>query len=72
MNKRNIQTKGYFPSIHLQQLYKDLFGYKKGSFPISEDISNRTLTLPFYEELTNEDIKIVVENLKEVLNEQAI
>ena len=72
MNKRNIQTKGYFPSIHLQQLYKDLFGYKKGSFPLSEDISNRTLTLPFYEELTDEDIKIVVENLKEVLNEQAI
>lgn len=67
MNKRKIATKPYLPSIHLQPLYKEMYGYKEGDFPISESISSSTLALPFYIGITDEELKTVCENIKEVI-----
>jgi perosamine synthetase len=72
LNRKGIQTKPYFPSIHMQELYTNLFNYKEGSYPICEEISRRALALPFYEELTDDEIKEVSIKLNEVLNEQSI
>jgi perosamine synthetase len=42
-----------------------MFGYKKGNFPVTEDVSNRTIALPFFNNLKEEQIDYVVEKLKE-------
>jgi perosamine synthetase len=68
LNKLGVQTKPYLPAIHLQELYINKFNYKDGDFPICEDISNRSLALPFYESLSDEEINTVVTKLNEVLN----
>ncbi len=68
MAKRGIQCSNYFQTIHLQPFYKNMFGYKEGDFPIAEDISKRTLALPFYNNLTEKEIDFVVKNLKEIIN----
>lgn len=65
--KKNIGCRPYLPSIHLQPIYRDLFGYKRGDFPVSEKISDSTLALPFFTEISEEEIKYVYETLKEVL-----
>ncbi|HCC60230.1 MAG: polysaccharide biosynthesis protein [Candidatus Staskawiczbacteria bacterium RIFOXYC1_FULL_37_43] len=65
--KRGIGCRDYFQPIHLQPFYKELFGYKKGDFPIAENISKRTLALPFFSDLSEKEIDFVVKNLKEVL-----
>jgi len=67
MEKRGIQCSNYFQSIHLQPFYQKMFGYKKGDFPVSEDVSNRTLSLPFYNDLSQEQIDFVARNLKEII-----
>lgn len=54
--KNNIQVRPYFPVIHLQPFMKKEFGFKKGDFPISENISSETLALPFYINLRKSDI----------------
>ncbi len=63
LSRRGISTRDYFPSIHLQPIYNR----KRGSFPCTEYISDRALALPFYSDLTDEEVDYVVENLKEVL-----
>ena len=67
MAKRGIQCGKYFQTIHLQPFYKKEFGYKDGSFPIAENVSKRTLALPFYNNLSEKEIDFVVDNLKEVI-----
>jgi perosamine synthetase len=44
------------------------FGFKKGDFPITEAISERTIALPFYNNLTREDARIVCTELKSALD----
>ncbi|KKU77983.1 MAG: Glutamine-scyllo-inositol transaminase [Parcubacteria group bacterium GW2011_GWA2_47_64] len=67
MEKRGINTKPYLPSIHLFGFYKKRFGFKKGDFPISEEVSERVLALPFYIGLTKNDIGLIVDALTESL-----
>lgn len=67
MVKRGIQCSNYFQTIHLQPFYKNDFGYKNGDFPIAENTSERTLALPFYNNLSEKEIDFVVKNLKEVI-----
>ncbi len=56
----------YSIPIHLQRAYKDL-GHKKGDFPISEKCCEEILSLPMYPELSEEEIKYVVDKLQELL-----
>jgi perosamine synthetase len=44
-----------------------MFGYKRGDFPVAEEISDKTIALPFYNNLTEKEIDYVVKNLKECL-----
>ena len=67
MAKRGIQCSNYFQAIHLQPFYKKEFLYKEGDFPIAEDISKRTLALPFFNDLTEKEIDFVINNLKDIL-----
>jgi len=42
-----------------------MFGYKEGDFPVTEDVAERTIALPFFSNLKEEQIGYVVEKLKE-------
>jgi len=68
----NLQEKGigcnnYFPPIHLQPLYVDKFGYRKGFLPITESISERTIALPFHNNLKEQDLEFVCSSLRHEL-----
>lgn len=67
MAKRGIQCSNYFQTIHLQPFYKKEFGYKRGDFPVAENIASRTLALPFFSNLKEGEIDFVVENLKKAI-----
>jgi len=65
LNQEGVQCKPYFTPIHLQPFYKKMFGYRRGDFPITEDVTDRTIALPFFNNLKEEQIDYVVEKLKE-------
>jgi len=69
MKDRGIQVSNYFPPVHLQPFMVEQFGYKAGDFPITESISQRTIALPFYNNLTKDEIALVCNTLGEVLDE---
>ena len=69
LGKRGIETRNYFEAIHLQPFYVEQFGFKEGDFPVTEFVSERTIALPFFTTMTEEEIDYVVNNLKEVILE---
>ncbi len=67
LQAHGIGCSPYLPSIHLQPYYRQRFGFKPGDFPICEGISARTLALPFFSSLTQDDVQTVAEVLQESL-----
>jgi perosamine synthetase len=68
MKDRGIQVSNYFPPVHLQPFMVEQFGCKAGDFPITESVSQRTIALPFYNNLTKDEIAHVCKTLGEVLD----
>ena len=65
LNERGVGTNKHYPiSIHLQECYRDL-GYKKGDFPIAEEISATELSIPMYYGMTEEEIQYVIDVINE-------
>jgi perosamine synthetase len=67
LTKKKIQTKPYFPVIHLQPYMKKMFGYKEGDFPMAELVASQTLALPFYVGLEKTDIKYICREIYRAL-----
>ena len=66
LREQNIITMIYYPlPLHLQTVYKNL-GYKKGDFPITEDICDQVLSLPMFPELSEEQQDRVVSTLQKI------
>lgn len=67
--QRAIPSKPYFPAVHLMTYYRETFGCKPGQFPVCEDISARSIALPFFPEMAEGQVARVAEALGAVLAE---
>lgn len=65
LNENGIGTGLHYPiPLHLQPCFKEL-GYKKGDFPVTEQLAEGGLSLPIYPELTDSQIEYVAEKIRE-------
>ncbi len=64
---RGVAAKPYFPAIHLMSYYREKFGYREGEFPVCEDISARSIALPFFPQMTEGQVDRVASELTGVL-----
>ncbi len=65
LRARGIETIIHYPiPLHLQPVYKSL-GYKRGDFPIAEQVADEELSLPMYPELTDAQVQQIVEAVRE-------
>lgn len=58
--KMNIGSGVHFNPVHLQEYYRQTFGYRKGMFPNAEFIGERTVSLPLGANLIPKDIRDVI------------
>ena len=66
LNENDISTGLHYPvPVHLQKAYASK-GYKKGDYPITEKVSAEILSLPMFPELTEEQIRYVVETIRKL------
>ena len=71
LEREGIGTARYLPCIHLQQYMRERYGFAEGLCPVAEDISRRTLALPFHTALPEEDQERVVEVLAAAIERSA-
>lgn len=68
MRDQGIQVGNYFQPVHLQPFMAEKFGYQEGDFPVTESVCKRTIALPFYNDLSEDEVSIVCETLKGALD----
>ncbi|HSI98221.1 MAG TPA: DegT/DnrJ/EryC1/StrS family aminotransferase [Gaiellaceae bacterium] len=67
LEERGVQTARYLPCIHLQQYMRERYGFRPGLCPVAEEMSARTLALPFHARLDEGDQVYVADALRDVL-----
>jgi dTDP-4-amino-4,6-dideoxygalactose transaminase len=65
LEARGVPSRPYFIPIHLQPYFVERFGYQTGDFPATEDLGRRSLALPFSSVMTEQQVDIVCEALRE-------
>ena len=67
MNANGIPVRPYFLPIHLQPYLMEQFGYRAGDYPVTEDLGNRGLALPFSSVMSEEQVIAVCEGIRKSL-----
>jgi perosamine synthetase len=67
LRELGVQSKPYLPAIHLMSFYKERFGHAEGEFPVCEDVAARSLALPFFPEMQDDEVAQVADALERVL-----
>jgi perosamine synthetase len=62
-----IPVRPYFLPIHLQPYMIEMFGYRPGDFPVTEELGNKGLALPFSGAMTEEQVDLVCQILRDCL-----
>lgn len=63
--ERGVPVRPYFLPIHLQPYMVERFGFQPGDFPITEDLGQRGLALPFSGKMTESQVDLVCRALAE-------
>jgi len=67
LNEEGVGSLIHYPiPVHLQPAYQDA-GYKKGDFPVAEQIASEIISLPMFPHMSREQVKGVADVLKKIL-----
>jgi dTDP-4-amino-4,6-dideoxygalactose transaminase len=67
LHRMQIGTGIHYIAVHLHDYYRERFGFRRGDFPESEFVSDRTLTLPLSPALTDGDVADVIRAVRVAL-----
>ena len=65
--KGGIETSIMYHPVHLQPIYRKMFGYKSGSLPITEKVCSEIINLPLYNGMTYSQVDEVCDRLETIL-----
>lgn len=63
----NIGTSVHFIPVHIHPYYQKQFGFKEADFPIAMNYYKRTLSLPLYPSMSDEDVDDVIEAVRYIV-----
>jgi len=70
LGEADIGCRPYFTPIHLQPFYREMFGYQEGDFPVTEELGRTSIAIPFYNNLTEDEIDYVGQVIERALEER--
>jgi len=70
LQSRGIGVAVNYRAVHLLEYYARRFGYRRGALPAAESIGDRTLSLPCYPRLTDEQVERVIAAVAEVVTQE--
>ncbi|WP_448249239.1 DegT/DnrJ/EryC1/StrS family aminotransferase [Thalassotalea agariperforans] len=69
LNKQGIDAKVHYPiPMHLQPAAKNM-GYKKGDFPVAENIASNCLSLPVHEFISQQELDYMISTIQQFYSE---
>ncbi|MBI08020.1 MAG: UDP-4-amino-4,6-dideoxy-N-acetyl-beta-L-altrosamine transaminase [Rhodospirillaceae bacterium] len=60
LRSKGVGVQIHYIPVHLQPYYRDL-GFREGDFPIAEKYASRTISLPLYPDMTDDDVAQVID-----------
>ena len=63
----NIGVGVHFRAVHLHPYYQERWGFRRGMFPNAEYYSDRTISLPLYPKMSDQDADDVVDVVRKVV-----
>ena len=67
MSKKDITLQVHYKPIHLQNYYKNKYGFKKNDFKIAENFYSKEVSLPIYYDLKTKDQIKVIKTMDSIL-----
>ena len=65
LGEHGVGTGAFYPvPLHLQKVFLSL-GYHEGDLPVSESLCKRSICLPVFPELTNEECDYIIETIRQ-------
>lgn len=69
LTQKGIPVRPYFSPIHLQPYMMERFSYQAGDYPVTEDLANRGLALPFSGKMTEAQVETVCQAVRQAVQE---
>lgn len=65
--EEGVPVRPYFAPIHIQPYMVKMFGYQRGDYPVTEDLGDRSLALPFSSRMIEEEVVTVCQRIADAL-----
>lgn len=69
LEARGVPVRPYFAPIHLQPYMQAMFGYRPGDYPVTENLGNRSLALPFSGMMTEAEVAGVCQHIRDAIEQ---
>ena len=66
LRKSGIRGMVHYPPVHLHPYYRERFAYVPGDFPAAETFYSRTISLPMFYGLSDDDVRRVAEEVRRI------
>ena len=63
LKEKGIGTSVHFIPIHKHSYYKKRYNYKEEKYPIANKVFKKSLSLPIYPDLSDDDVEFIIENV---------
>ncbi|MCL2678749.1 MAG: DegT/DnrJ/EryC1/StrS aminotransferase family protein [Dehalococcoidia bacterium] len=67
MEAHGVGVGVHYRPVHLEPYYREKHGHHPGEYPVAEHAGENLLSLPFWPEMTEEQISIVVDSLESII-----
>ncbi|MCU1309743.1 MAG: pseC [Candidatus Angelobacter sp.] len=67
LRKQNIGASVHFIPVHLMSFYQQQFGFKRGDFPVAEQVFDKIVSLPFFPRMSDDDVARVAGAMSSIL-----
>jgi len=69
LQKKKVGVAVNYRPVHLLDYYRKEFGYRKGNFPVAEEIGKRTISLPLYPRLRKTEAEYVIKAVVDTIGD---
>ncbi len=67
MSEAGVGTSVHFIPLHLHPYWRDQYEFEPDHFPVAYDVYQRVVSLPIYSKMTDEDVELVILNVRSIL-----